>query len=514
MKKTTVQKAAEEIKVLKARIKELEELKSGKARAEEELKREESFLASVFFSIQDGISVLDTDMRIVMVNPTMEQWYAHAMPVVGKKCYEAYHSRTTPCEVCPTRRTLNEGGAAREIVPRRGKDGAVTGWFDLYSFPLLDAKTKKPIGAIEYARDITERKAAEEELGETLMRFVAVIERIDEGITLSDAKGHFIIYNSKMGELTGYTMQEANNDRDFLDVLFPDPKERRKAKERLGEVIKSGGVYEVEATVRAKDGTDKTLLISTVLMRRRREDMFLSVYRDITKFKKMDELKDEFIGTVSHELRSPLSIVKEGISLVLDEIPGKINEQQAKVLTGAKVNAERLIRIINDLLDISKIEAGMLEIRKDTVDLAEILKQTITAFGKKAKNKNIELKTDFPEGGIRVYADADRVVQVVTNLLGNAIKFTSRGYIEISAREGRDAVECAVSDTGIGISKDNIPKLFGKFQQFERPESGEKGTGLGLSIARKIVEMHGGTITVDSQAGKGTKVTFTVPKKR
>jgi len=296
-------------------------------------------------------------------------------------------------------------------------------------------------------------------------------------------------------------------------VLFPDPKERRKAKERLGEVIKSGGVYEVEAAMRAKDGTDKTLLISTVLMHQRRGDMFLSVYRDISKFKKIDELKDEFIGTVSHELRTPLSIVKEGISLMLDEIPGKINDQQAKVLNGAKINAERLSRIINDLLDISKIEAGMIEIKKEMVALPDVLSQTIAVFSKKAKDRNVEFRTDFPEGLIQVYADPDRVIQVIANLLDNAIKFTKQGYVEIAARQTKGEVECIVTDTGIGISKDNITKLFRKFQQFERPEPGETGAGLGLSISKKIVELHGGRIYAESEPGKGTKVTFVLPKK-
>jgi diguanylate cyclase (GGDEF)-like protein/PAS domain S-box-containing protein len=131
---------------------------------EETLQEKERFLTSVFNSIQDGISVLDKDMRILRVNPTMERWYAYAMPLTGKKCYEAYHSRTSPCSICPTQRTFKTGEAAYEVVPKRGPKGTIIGWLDLYSFPLIDVKTGKLEGVIEYVRDITERKQAEDEL--------------------------------------------------------------------------------------------------------------------------------------------------------------------------------------------------------------------------------------------------------------------------------------------------------------------------------------------------------------
>jgi len=132
--------------------------------AEEAVKEGERFLSSIFMSIQDGISILDVDMTIVRVNATMEKWYSHAMPLVGKKCFEVYHDRSERCEICPTHKTLKTGEAAYEVVPKRGKDGNVIGWLDLFSFPLIDVKTGDMRGVIEYVRDITERKKIEEEL--------------------------------------------------------------------------------------------------------------------------------------------------------------------------------------------------------------------------------------------------------------------------------------------------------------------------------------------------------------
>jgi PAS domain S-box-containing protein len=133
-------------------------------RAEEALRDRERFLADILASIQDGISVLDTELRIVRVNPALEQWYAHAMPLVGKKCFEAYHGRSEPCEACPTLRAMETARGAFEVVPRRGPAGATAGWLDLYSFPLFDQDTGKLNGVIEYVRDITERRNLENQL--------------------------------------------------------------------------------------------------------------------------------------------------------------------------------------------------------------------------------------------------------------------------------------------------------------------------------------------------------------
>jgi PAS domain S-box-containing protein len=133
-------------------------------RIQEKLLESERFLSNVFASIQDGISILDREFTIVRVNPMMEQWYSHALPLVGKKCYEAYHGRNKSCEICPTRSTLETGRAAYEVVPKTGRGGKLEGWLDLYSFPLFDTETGQLKGVIEYVRDITERKEAEDEI--------------------------------------------------------------------------------------------------------------------------------------------------------------------------------------------------------------------------------------------------------------------------------------------------------------------------------------------------------------
>ncbi len=235
--------------------------------------------------------------------------------------------------------------------------------------------------------------------------------------------------------------------------------------------------------------------------------------RSNVELKKLDQLKSDFVSAVSHELRTPLSIAKEGVSLVLDKIPGDINEKQAKILVAAQDSMSRLARIIDDLLDISKIESGKIRLNMIEIDMADLVRNVVSTFEQRAKGKNIALETRLPEGKVALHADEDKMIQVLTNLIGNAMKFTEKGRIEVSLDDRGGEVECVVSDTGIGISKEDISRVFEKFQQFGRKASGgEKGTGLGLAIAKGLIDLHNGKIWIESEFGKGTTVTFTIPK--
>ncbi len=228
---------------------------------------------------------------------------------------------------------------------------------------------------------------------------------------------------------------------------------------------------------------------------------------------KLDELKSDFISTVSHELRTPLSIIKEGISLILDKIPGDVNEKQVKILDIAKYNIDRLARIIDGLLDVSKIEAGKAEPKRSLINISDLVRQAASSFEFKVKEKGLEMRLDIDNVIGSVWADPDRITQVLTNLIGNAVKFTDSGHIDILCKDKSDGVVCSVSDTGVGISKDDLPKVFDKFQQFGRtPGAGDKGTGLGLSIAKSIIDMHNGAIWVESEPGKGSRFAFKLRK--
>ena len=228
--------------------------------------------------------------------------------------------------------------------------------------------------------------------------------------------------------------------------------------------------------------------------------------------KRLEKLKDEFISTVSHEMRTPLSITKEGISLVLDRIPGEINPEQEGILATARGNIDRLARIINDLLDISKLEAGRVHLRREKLELADLFRQVAGAFQPRAAAQGLLLQVQTPEQGASVYADADKVTEILTNLVDNAMKFTPSGSIRLGGKAGGEWVECMVEDTGTGITAEDLPRVFGKFEQFGRLSgAGARGTGLGLAIVKHLVELHQGAIRVESQPGKGTRFLFTLP---
>lgn len=234
---------------------------------------------------------------------------------------------------------------------------------------------------------------------------------------------------------------------------------------------------------------------------------------DITHRKQIEELKNEFISTVSHELRSPLTIIREGVSQVLEGILGQVNKDQKRFLSIALEGIDRLKRIVDDLLDISKIEAGRLELRREWVNMVSLVKGVSLAFQLQAKKKGLKLKTELPKGRLEIHVDKDRTVQVFNNLVSNALKFTEKGRIGILVIDQGNEIECRVSDTGIGIAQADLSKAFGKFQQFSQITSqAEKGTGLGLAISKGIVESQGGHIRVESELGKGTEVIFTLPK--
>jgi diguanylate cyclase (GGDEF)-like protein len=294
-----------------------------------------------------------------------------------------------------------------------------------------------------------------------------------------------------------------------------DIPELRKLLEDILPKISAFDNYEIEHDF-------QTIGRRTMLLNARRLDkmaMILIAIDDITErkkaeeIKKTDQMRSDFISTISHELRTPLSITKEGISLVLDKIAGDINEKQKGILGTAKNNIDRLAGIIDELLDTSKIEAGRVELKRGSVDMAGLIRQAVSSFELSLKKKGLELRVNIPEKQVDAYVDPDKISQCFTNLIGNALKFTDKGHIDISLEEKEKEIECFVADTGIGIAKEDLPRVFNKFEQFGRLSgAGEKGTGLGLSITKGIIELHGGRIRVESEPGRGTKFIFNLPK--
>ena len=222
--------------------------------------------------------------------------------------------------------------------------------------------------------------------------------------------------------------------------------------------------------------------------------------------------KDEFLNVISHELRTPLNFIMGFGSILEDEVAGALNDQQHVYLQKMMTGSERMLTLINDLLDFAKIQAGRLQLDITSTEFAPLVEEVAEALRPLAERKGVAVASRLAWEG-RVRADGVRVVQVLTNLVGNAIKFTPEGgEITIEARREGDAVKVEIADTGVGIGSADLERVFEKFQQVDMSATRRAGgTGLGLSISRALVEAMGGQIGVESQLGKGSTFWFTLP---
>lgn len=221
--------------------------------------------------------------------------------------------------------------------------------------------------------------------------------------------------------------------------------------------------------------------------------------------------KSDFISMVSHELRTPLTVIKEGIALVVEGLAGDINEEQKELLDISRANVDRLARLINDVLDFQKIKSGKMTFNLKANDINETVNEVYEAMSSSVKNKGIDFLLECDGNLPETRFDSDKITQVLTNLVGNAMKFTEKGNVTIKTGKRNGKIEVSVSDTGCGIKQKDLPRLFNRFEQLAT--GGERktgGTGLGLAITAEIVEQHDGDIRVESEFGKGSKFTFTL----
>lgn len=233
--------------------------------------------------------------------------------------------------------------------------------------------------------------------------------------------------------------------------------------------------------------------------------------RDISKEVEIDRMKTEFISTVSHELRTPLTSIEGYIDLILDGDTGEINELQREFLGIVFQSTKRLENLINDLLDVEKIESGKTQMKVEKISLDNLVKTTVKTMKPVAEKKGLKLISQIEEG-IEITGDSDRIIQVLTNLISNAIKFTKKGKVTVVLKLINGNYEMIVQDTGVGISRSDQKELFTKFFRSDDEYTKDAGgTGLGLSIAGDIVKRFGGEIRVKSELNKGSEFRVIIP---
>lgn len=261
------------------------------------------------------------------------------------------------------------------------------------------------------------------------------------------------------------------------------------------------------------DGKTFDLQLSLSELRQQTGRAFVGVVRDITEQRRVEQLKEELVSVVSHELRSPLTSIFGSLRLVGSGALGDIPEQAAELVNVATLNAERMIRLINDLLDLDKLTAGKLDLKLMPIDLSKLLRQAIALSEPEANNRQLTLHLELPKLVIRAMADEDRLLQVVINLLSNALKFSNKGQsITVSLGQQDNNALITVIDHGPGIPHHSIDKLFQRFvMAHSSADSHRGGTGLGLAISKALIEEMKGEIGVRSEEGKGSEFFFTLP---
>jgi NtrC-family two-component system sensor histidine kinase KinB len=242
----------------------------------------------------------------------------------------------------------------------------------------------------------------------------------------------------------------------------------------------------------------------------------VTVFQDVTRYKNLDRMKSDFIATVSHEFRTPLTSMNMTLDILRQQVVGTVNEKQAELIEASKKDTQRLIKLVRELLDLSKMESGQNPLQLELVQFKDVVHDSIKPMELIVKEKKIELELRLSERMPVIWGDAQKLSFVVANLVSNALRYTPEGgRITITADEGEGIITTKVADTGRGIPKKDLTVIFDKFVQIKEPTESTPGSvGLGLAIAKQVVEAHGGTIGVESEPGLGSVFTFTIPVER
>ena len=409
---------------------------------------------------------------------------------------------------------------------------------------------------ITIGTDTSARKLAEEALLKAGALQSAIFNSANFSSIATDANGVIQIFNVGAERMLGYAAADVMNKITPADIS--DPQEviaRAKAlSAELSTPITPGfealvfkasrGIEDIyELTYIRKDGSRLPAVVSVTAYnattffdrKRRLQGMFASA-RDITEKKAADvalrrlhdgltranaaldqagRLKDEFLANMSHELRTPLNAILGLSEALLEQVSGSLTPRQAKSITTISTSGAHLLTLINDILDLSKVEAGKLELNLETVNLQEFCESCLIFVRTQAMHKRIDVAFDFDKRLEKFTADPKRFKQILVNLLTNAVKFTPDGGcvgLTVAAPEGKDIVRFTVWDTGIGISSENEQKLFRAFSQVDSGLTrAQEGTGLGLALVAKLVELHNGSVALESKPGEGSRFIVTVP---
>jgi len=372
----------------------------------------------------------------------------------------------------------------------------------------------------ELREELTERKRTEEELRKSESRYRLLAENVTDVIWTMDMSLRFTYVSPSVTRMLGYSVKEVMGTT-LQEILLPSSYEVIKkafaeelAIEEMEEKdLRRSKTLELEIT--CKDGSTVWTEATMTFLR----DLdgqpvgILGVTRDITERKAVDRLKSNIVANVSHEFRAPLASIKAYTELLLDELDEGDQATRHHFLTVIDEETDRLTTLVNDFLDLSRLESGRFALTRRPLNLGRVVDYVVLLLGVQARNRGIDIKLDVPSDLPAISADEELIATLIRNLLSNAVKFSYEGgQVEVKAWEKDGQLMFSISDQGIGIPSQDLPHLFEKFYRVHLAmESGIKGTGLGLALAKEAAEAHGGRIEVQSQVGEGSCFTVILP---
>jgi PAS domain S-box-containing protein len=512
-------------------IRELSERK----KAQDALQKNEKWLSTTLSSIGDAVIATDMNGAVSFINPVAESLTGWSLEDARGKSmdlvFDIVNKETRRPVENPVKKVFREGkvvGLADHtiLLSKSGKE------FDIEdsAAPIL-TDTGETFGVVLVFRDITEKKLVAEEAVRQKDLLQLILASVTDGVVVADTNGKFLLFNAAAERFVGIGAIDAPPDRwsqqygSFRPdgvTLFPAdelPLVRAMRGENVDAVelfirnanVPDGRLLSIAGRpLRSHDGTLQggVVAIHDITLQKSAQETLI---RGKEEAERTSKFKDQFLSTMSHELRTPLNAVLGFSDLLADERYGPLNEKQRRYIDHIHTGGKHLLTLISDILDLSKIEAGRMELAVENLSVQGALAEVLGVLQPLADKKSQVLSTNV-ESRLVVRADATRFKQVLMNLLGNAVKFTPNGgRIEVAARADGAKVRVEVSDSGPGIPVEEQRRIFEAFYRLQ--ESGKKteGTGLGLAITQRLIELHGGELCLQSDVGHGSCFYFSLP---
>ena len=483
-------------------------------RSEEAARESWEYYAALMGNIADAVFTIK-EGRISWCNDTAERMYGlRRDELIGREAGFFYPQNLSASEFTKTvSQTLGREGVFRSTASFQRRDGTEIE----IEYSISRVLGKEPTELVAVARDITERKQAEMELWDREQRLRTLVDTMAEGVVVVDLDGRIVQANPAAEHLLGLKRSDIEG-RLYVgpewQVLRPDgtpmPPEEMAGPLAVRE---KGPVRDVVMGVMRPDGSVCWLNVNAQPLRNEAGAItgVVGTFTDITERMKLDQLKDEFIGMVSHELRSPLTVVMGAVSTALSEAERLSPEELRQLLQDAASEAENLSHLVGNLLELSRFQAKRFILYVEPIDTKKVVRDLVDRMG--GQHPAYKFITALPRNLPAVPADQLRLERILHNLIENAVKYSAEGSeIRVFARREREDIVFGVSDKGIGISAEDQAKLFEPFTRVgDSSADGSKGVGLGLLVCRRLVEAHRGRIWVESEPGKGSTFLFTLP---